>query len=262
MHKLCLALGQVDIVLGDPQANLAKVSQMAADAAGSGADLILLPELWSTGYDLARAGEHASSFDEGIFADTADLARRNQIHIVGSCLSRLAQDGIGNTAVWFGPGGEILGSYSKVHLFRLMHEEQFLAPGDKLSLVSSPWGKAGLAICYDLRFPELFRKYALAGAKLILLPSEWPNPRMDHWRTLLRARAIENQCFLAACNRVGQSGSDHFFGRSAVIGPWGEMVEEGGEKEELLLAEIDLDIVDEIRAQIPVFEDRRTDIYG
>jgi len=252
----------MDVVFGDPDANLEKATRMAADAAGSGNDVIVFPELWSTGYDLERAAEHASALDEGIFAATADIARQNRIHIVGSCLSRLAEDRVGNTAVWFDSAGRLLSSYSKIHLFRLMAEERFLSPGDRLSLVQTPWGSAGLAICYDLRFPEIFRYYALARAKMIVLPSEWPHPRSNHWRTLLRARAIENQYYLIACNRVGQSGQDRFFGQSAVIDPWGETLVEGSNGEELLSAEIDLDTVNEVRAKIPVLSDRRGDVYG
>src|SRR5205807_8965526 len=105
--------------------------------------------------------------------------------------------------------------------------------------------------------PELFRSYALAGARLILLAAEWPNPRRAHWETLLRARAIENQMYVVACNRVGTSQGTSFFGRSCIIDPWGETVLEGGDQETLLTTEIDLDKVDDVRATIPVFKDRR-----
>ena len=124
-----------------------------------------------------------------------------------------------------------------------------------------PWGCAGLAICYDLRFPELFRRYALEGARLMILPAAWPHPRRMHWRTLLRSRAIENQCFVAACNRVGTADDVSFFGSSAVIDPWGETLIEGGETEALLTVRIDLDTVEATRAKIPIFADRRPELY-
>ncbi len=134
--------------------------------------------------------------------------------------------------------------------------------GERATLAKLPWGTAGLAICYDLRFPELFRGYALAGARLILLPAEWPHPRLAHWRTLLRARAIENQYFVAACNRVGADpNGTRFFGHSTLIDPWGEAIAEAGEEPCLLTATLDLAQVEEIRRKIPVFEDRRTDLY-
>jgi predicted amidohydrolase len=148
-----------------------------------------------------------------------------------------------------------------MHLFRLMAEEKYLAPGEAATLADTPWGKIGMAICYDLRFPELFRRYALGGAQLILVPAEWPHPRRAHWQTLLRARAIENQCFVAACNRVGTTGNSTFFGASAVIDPWGETLIEGGEAEMILTVTIDLALVDSVRRRIPVFEDRRPELY-
>ncbi|MCS7040082.1 MAG: carbon-nitrogen family hydrolase, partial [Caldilineales bacterium] len=120
----------------------------------------------------------------------------------------------------------------------------------------------GLAICYDLRFPELFRLYALAGAQLILIPSEWPHPRLAHWRTLLRARAIENQCFVAAVNRVGSDRANTFCGHSALIDPWGETVVEADDASvQLLTATVDFALVDDVRRRIPALADRRPECY-
>ncbi len=256
-----ISLGQMDICLGDPEANLETAAGLAAQAAARGSDLLVLPELWSTGYDLENAGRHATSTDEGIFAATRDLARQHGLHIIGSCLSLLAPGKYGNTLAWFTPAGDRLAVYSKLHLFRLMLEEQYLTAGAAPTLVDSPLGSVGLAICYDLRFPELFRRYALDGARIFILPSEWPHPRLAHWQTLLRARAIENQAFMIACNRVGQTRNDRFFGHSCIIDPWGEIVVEGGESPQLLTADIETDIVPDIRRRIPVFEDRRPETY-
>jgi predicted amidohydrolase len=259
--KLTVTLGQMDVHLGDPERNWTTVQQMTAEAARRGSGLILFPELWSTGYDLERATEHASSTESGLFARLAELARTHQIHILGSCLAALDAGKVGNTAVWFDAAGRALGQYSKVHLFRLMEEDQYLTAGDRPGLVETPWGKAGLTICYDLRFPELYRAYALAGARLACVPAEWPHPRLAHWQTLLRARAIENQMFVLACNRVGESKGTRFFGHSAIYDPWGETVVQGGETEMLLTATIDTAQTDAVRARIPVFEDRRPDVY-
>jgi predicted amidohydrolase len=148
-----------------------------------------------------------------------------------------------------------------VHLYRLMKEDLCLTAGAQTTIVELPWAPAGLAICYDLRFPELFRKYALAGARMVILPAEWPRPRLAHWRTLLRARAIENQMYVIACNRVGGTSGDQFPGHSAIVDPWGRAIVEGGEDEEVLTAEINLDEVTSFRKLIPVFEDRRPDLY-
>lgn len=258
--ELTLALAQFDLTFGEPLANLARVEEFTAAAAAQGAQLLVLPELWSTGYDLTRAEEHATDVDEGVFAAVGKLAGGYGLHVVGSALSRMA-GGVGNTLTWHTAEGERVATYSKLHLFRLMDEEKYLKAGQEPLMVETPWGRAGVAICYDLRFPELFRGYALNGAQMLLLPSEWPHPRLSHWRTLLRARAIENQMYVVACNRVGSVGETVFCGHSAIIDPWGEAVAEGGEKEELLLATIDLALVAEVRQRIPIFEDRRPECY-
>jgi predicted amidohydrolase len=143
-----------------------------------------------------------------------------------------------------------------------MNEDQHLAAGQHLTTVETSWGQSGLAICYDLRFAEIFRTYALQGVNLVYLPAEWPHPRLAHWQTLLRARAIENQMYMVGVNRVGTDGTHQFFGHSAIINPWGDTILEGGESEALLTATIDTDIVAKVRDQIPVFKDRRPELYN
>jgi omega-amidase len=259
--KLSLSLGQMNVQLGEPEANFARVSAWTAEAARRGSALVLFPELWSTGYDLENWRRHASPPGEGMFTRLAALAGQHHIALGGSVLE--VRDGRAyNAFALFDADGTLSATYRKTHLFRLMDEEKWLAPGEKLELVEADWGLTGLGVCYDLRFPELFRNYALRGARLVLLPAEWPARRAYHWQTLLRARAIENQMFLAGCNRVGESKGEVFGGGSAVIDPWGEAVVEGGSGETLLTAEIDLDQVDAVRQRIPVFKDRRPEIYG
>lgn len=257
---MLISLGQINIQLGDPAANFAKVREWTAEAARRGSALVLFPELWSTGYDLENWPQYATPLGQGLFADLSALAREQHIALGGSILEA-RHDRAYNTFTLFGPDGELLAAYRKLHLFKLMDEHQWLAPGEAPTLAETPWGRAGLAICYDLRFPELFRRYALAGARLILLPAEWPARRLAHWRTLIRARAIENQLFVAACNRVGDSKGETFGGGSALIDPWGETLTEGDTAEALLTAELDLAKVDDIRARIPVFLDRRPEVY-
>lgn len=259
--QVSISLGQMDVQLGKPETNLETVAAMTAEAARRGSQLVVFPELWSTGYDLERAAVYATTTDLGIFAQVAALARQHSIYILGSCLSLLGEGQYGNTAVLFDDQGRNVAEYSKMHLFRLMDEDQFLTAGDAAVLVDTPWGQSGLAICYDLRFPELFRRYALAGAQVAFVPSEWPHPRLAHWRTLLRARAIENQMFVVACNRVGTSKGTDFFGHSCIIDPWGETIVEGGEQAMLLTAVVDTDIVAQVRRKIPVFADRRPELY-
>lgn len=263
--RLTISLAQMDCRLGDPDANFAHATAQIAEAARRGSDLVLLPELWSTAYALDAAASLAAPLattpaTEGWFGRVAALAAAHRLYVGGSLLE--VRDGrYYNCFALYGPDGVLCGAYRKVHLFRLMDEEKYLAPGEEPVLLDLPWGKTGLAICYDLRFPELLRSYALAGARLLLIPAEWPHPRREHWRTLLRARAIENQCFVAACNRIGVTGHNTFFGASAVIDPWGAPLVEAGEVSTLLTVTVDLALVDEVRRRIPVFEDRRADLY-
>ena len=260
LMKLNLSLGQMDVTLGEPEVNFERVRDWTAEAARRGSDLVLFPELWSTGYDLENWERYAAPPGEGMFARLAALAREHHIALGGSVLER--RDGRAyNAFALFDASGELSATYRKLHLFRLMDEEKWLAPGERLELVEAEWGLTGLGVCYDLRFPEMFRSYALRGARLVLLPAEWPARRAYHWQTLLRARAIENQMFVAGCNRVGESKGETFGGGSALIDPWGEAVIEGGSRAALLTAEIDLAQVDAVRERIPVFKDRRPEKY-
>lgn len=258
---ITISVGQMDVRAGDPTRNLACVREWTAEAARRGSDLVVFPELWDTGYALDRAAELGSPTGQGRFAEVERLAREHHTHILGSMMELDASGRAYNTAVWFTPDGASNAIYRKLHLFRLMHEERYLAPGPAPVLHAAPWGKTGLAICYDLRFPELFRRYALDGAVLAIIPAQWPHPRMAHWQTLLRARAIENQMVVVGCNRVGEEDGTRFGGRSAVLDAWGEPLVEAGESEVLLTTQVDLSAVKRIRQAIPVFEDRRPDVY-
>ncbi|MGD8967790.1 MAG: carbon-nitrogen family hydrolase [Anaerolineae bacterium] len=257
---LTIALAQMDVPQGQPETSLARAREFAAQAHRADADLLLLPELWLHGYDLERAQEWATPLGEGGFAEMASLAREFQLHLAGSMLERHAS-GVSNTAVLYGPTGELLGSYRKIHLFRLMQEHHYLAPGEHATLCPTPWGPTGLAICYDLRFPELFRAMALAGAQLFVVPAQWPVKRLEAWLLLARARAAENELVVAACNRVGSDEDVTFPGHSIVADPWGNTLIEGDSQERLLIAQADLHEIDRVRRYLPVYNDRRPAAY-
>ena len=261
MEKWTVSLAQMTIAYGDPAANHEHAAELAREAARRGSQLLILPELWSSGYDLERAGELASVYPGGSFAVMREIARREGLAVIGSVLERQAA-GIANCAAAYDADGALLGRYRKLHLFRLLDEDRYLIEGEEATVLDLGWGRAGMEICYDLRFPELARQYALAGVELLILPAEWPAARVEHWRALLRARAIENQCFVLACNGAGVSGTLEIGGHSAIIDPWGRYLAEGGFEPELLTAELDLAAVAEAREIIPVYQDRRTDIYG
>ncbi len=256
-----VALVQMDIALGQPDLNRERATALIRQAAASGARLIMLPEMWTTGYCLPDlAGGHADRSGEPTGALLAGLARETGTYLAGSVADE-RRGRVYNRATVYGPSGERLAAYDKAHLVPMMDEHRYLSPGDRLALTEIEGTTAGLAICYDLRFPELFRSLVLAGAELLLIPAEWPAQRLHHWRTLLMARAIENQCFVLACNRVGHDGKNGFPGHSMVVGPFGEVLAEGGEGEEILFAEIDLAQVADVRRRIPSLRDRRPDLY-
>jgi predicted amidohydrolase len=259
--SLRVALAQIHIVPGAPDANRARLAEWAEQAAAAGAEFLLLPELWDVGYAHGRWSATAAPLGSGSFAALASAARESRLHIVASALER-HDKGISNTAVVVSPEGELLGAYRKVHLIPLFREDRYLYPGNAPVLVEFPWGRAGLAICYDLRFPELFRAYALEGAVVTFLVAEWPKERIAHWRVLVQARAIENLAFVVACNSTGSDESGTFGGHSLVVGPWGEVLAEGGEDESLLVADLDLAQVQEARERLPALRDRRPGAYG
>ena len=259
--KLTLSLAQMELAFGDVAANFAHAETMIAEAAGRGSDLVLLPELWASGYDLPNWARYASPLGEGSFARVAALAKRYRIAVGGSLLEARGGRAF-NTFALYGPEGETWGVYRKIHRFRLLDEQKYLGAGDRLVLAETPWGPLGLAICYDLRFPEMFRPYALAGSRLVLLVAEWPERRVAHWSKLLQGRAIENQCFMAGVNKVGMSQGVKLGGGSAVVDPWGVPLTEGGDREVLLTAELDLREADKARRYIPVLRDRRPEVYA
>jgi omega-amidase len=258
--KLNISLGQMQIALGDTRKNYAKAQEWTAEAARRGSHLVVFPELWSTGYALSQGKELSNTLNTGLFAELAALAQQQKISIVGSTMEKRGME-VTNSATFFSPNGRVMGVYRKIHLFRLMEEDRYLAPGESPLAIDLPWGRTGIAICYDLRFPELFRRYAVEGAKMIIIPAEWPMERVEHWRVLLQARAIENQCYIVAVNAAGETGETTFGGHSMIVDPWGKIVVEAGDSPMLVNAEIEMDRVDEIRQRIPVFEDRRPELY-
>lgn len=258
--NISITLAQLDLKPGDTEGNYLKAQEAVRQAANLEADIVLLPELWASGFDLDQIQAYASSLDEGWFTRMRALAMENRIGLGGSLIEE-SQGHYYNTFVLYDKTGDLLASYRKIHLFQKLQEHIHFSGGEKIVVKDSPWGKIGLAICYDLRFPEIFRSCAVKGAELILLVAEWPRQRIEHWKTLLQARAIENQCFIAAVNKTGTSHGAALGGNSAVINPMGEFLTLGGENAELLQADLYLDEVSKIREWMPVFDDRRTGVY-
>jgi len=258
-----IALLQFDLAFGQPEQNRQKVRELAQEIAQAEekTDVLVLPELWDTAYDLKRLDEIADDNGEQAKKLLSEVAKQLHSNVIGGSIAEKIGDQVYNTTYVFNREGEMVARYSKVHLFKLMDEDKYLAAGDEPGLYTLDDQPAGSVICYDIRFPEWLRSYALKGTKALFVCAQWPHPRLQHWRQLLIARAIENQMYVVACNRVGEGGKTTFCGHSIVIDPWGEIVAEALQQEEILRAKIDLELVDEVRGRIPVFADRRSSLY-
>lgn len=226
-----------------------------------GADLVVLPELWPAGgFEYSHWQERAEPLDGPTAASLSAVARELGCWVHGgSILERTDDDQLHNTSLLFAPDGSLAATYRKIHLFGFdTGEPELLTAGTGVVTAQTDFGVVGLATCYDLRFPELFRALTDAGAELVLVPAAWPQRRIAHWSVLLRARAIENQAVIVGCNTVGQQGRVALGGRSAIVDARGEAIAEAGIDSELLRAEVDLAEVHRWREEFPVLRDRRS----
>ena len=252
---------QLNVGFGKVEENFERAESLITEAANKGAEIVVLPEMWNTGYALEKLGELADSEGKRTKAFLQRLSSDLKIHIVGGSVATEKDGKFYNTMYIYNKDGELVSEYNKVHLFRLMDEEKYLESGNEMNRFALGDIEAGGVICYDIRFPEWLRAHALAGANVLFVSAQWPTPRIDHWKTLLQARAIENQCFIIAVNRISRK-VENFNGQSMIIEPWGEVLWTGGEDEELAIIDVDFSKVEEVRSRIPVYDDRRPGLYG
>lgn len=260
--NLVITCIQLDIKFGDPMFNYEQVCILVKDAVEKeNPDVILLPELWTTGYDLTRLDE--ISDHEGLKSQQfiSELACTYNVNIVGGSIAKKSKDGVTNTMYVANRDGKIVHEYSKLHLFKLMDEHHHLIAGKEKGLFELEGTKSAGVICYDIRFPEWIRTHTTRGAEILYVVAEWPLARLYHWRTLLLSRAIENQCYVVACNRSGSDPNNVFAGHSMIIDPWGEILAEADENSGFISASLDLQKVKDVRKQIPIFEDRLPEFY-
>ena len=258
MSSIQAAAIQFNVKQGDVDANLAYVREALARVAAQGANLAVLPEMWSSGFSYKNLNELALR-TQGIVDELLELSGRYKLVIIGS-MPEPNGDKVFN-ALYVIDNGTLAGVYRKMHLFSLLGEERAFSGGDSWLCAETSLGKVGVLICYDLRFPELARRLAVEGAQVICIPAQWPKPRQEHWRTLLRARAMENQLFIVACNACGIIGKLDFFGMSMIIDAKGEVLGEAGEGEGEIIASLDMQVMTDWRAQIPCFNDRKPECY-
>ncbi len=233
-----------------------KAVEAALERVGD-ADLYLLPEMWVPGYfSFDGYAEAAESF-EASASFLSDLARRRGAYLHGGSLVERRGDHLHNTSLLFGPTGDLVAVYRKIHLFGYgSREQRLLTAGDEVTVADTELGRVGMAVCYDLRFPEQFRRMTDMGARMFLVASAWPHPRVEAWTTLLRARAMENQAFMVAANGAGGAGGPGLCGRSAIIDPWGVTVASAGVDPTEFSADVDPGMVEETRARFPQLADR------
>lgn len=230
---------------------LIEILDRAADA---GADLVVLPETWTTGYDLpaARRLVHRS---EAVLELLADAARSAGVAVVGSMVLP-TPTGAANAAVMIDAKGDVSLRYAKSHLIDLYGEKSIFEPGRATPTVEIAGTRLGVAICYDLRFPELFRRMVDQGAEFFLVCSAWPYPRLEHWLMLNRVRALENEAFLVSANCVGVTRGKQFCGHSQVVDPWGAIVAASGDEETVVWADVDPSMAARVRDVFPPLRDR------
>jgi predicted amidohydrolase len=242
---------QMAVVEGDKAATIEKACEGIRRCRG--ADLIVLPEIWNIGF-MSFDRYHAEAEHPGGPTLTAMTAMARKVKAclhAGSWVE--AEDGLFfNTSYLISPEGAVLARYRKIHLFGYnSRETQLLTPGREVVVVETPLGTIGMATCFDLRFPELFRRMVEAGAEIFLVCSAWPYPRLEHWRLLTRARAVENQCYLIAANSAGLNQGVQFVGHSMVVDPWGTVLAGAGDGETTVKSEIDRAEVGSAREQFP-----------
>ncbi len=257
-----VALIQMDIALGDVAANQKKALAMIEKGLRAGAKIFVLPEMWTTGYKLGEIDKLGEPDNGPSIQLLKAVAKQNKVEIIAGSIAEKDGGKVYNTSYAIGRDGSVLAKYRKIHLSGLANEEKYINAGNCKSIFDLSFGKAGLIICYDVRFTELPRALALSGCQALFVPAEWPAVRGKHWLALNIARAIENQMFVIAVNRVGRDESDVFFGHSLVINPWGEVLAEGSEdQEEVITVDVDFAAIADIRKRIPIFADRRPQYY-
>lgn len=261
MSEIVVAVGQINIDLAQPDHNYATVHRYTERAAKAGADVIVFPEMWNTGYALAQLDDLADPDGQRTLQLLQADATEYGINIVGGSVSTARDGKFYNTTYVVNQEGQLVGTYDKVHLFGLMDEGQYITAGSHGNSFDLAGVPSASAICYDLRFPEWLRTISLNGAQVLYLPAEWPDVRIPQWEALVKARAIENQQFVVAVNRVGRDANNRFNGHSLVVDPLGRVLINAGEQANLSFAHLDLSQIDQVRGPIPVFDDRRPVLY-
>jgi deaminated glutathione amidase len=255
---------------GDAERNRATADRLVRDAVARGANLVVLPEKWNRLCEAESMAAGAEALDGPATNWARELARELRIDFVAGSIVEDAGEARHNTSVHVGPDGEVRAAYRKLHLFdvevagTVYRESAHERAGDEIVVSELADGRGlGMTICYDLRFPELYRALSARGARVITIPSAFTlATTRDHWEALLRARAIENQAFVVAANQIGEHAPGlRSGGRSTIVDPWGVVLAQAPDSEGAILADLDYGRQDEIRRKLPALEHRRDELF-
>lgn len=270
MTILKAALCQM-VVKADKQANLKQAAAQVKEAAAKEAELAVLPEMFNCPYDIHCFPDYAEKIPSGeTTAYLAGLARTYGLYLVGGSIPELSGELLYNTSVVFNPQGKIIARHRKVHLFDVrvkngieFTESLVLSPGNSVTLFETQWGTVGLEICYDIRFPEFTRRMAKNGARLVIVPAAFNmTTGPAHWELLFRSRALDNEIFMLGVSPARDPQSSYVaYGHSLAVNPWGNVIAQLDEKPEILLVELNLNQVEEVRDALPVWKQRREELY-
>jgi predicted amidohydrolase len=269
MKDLKIALCQMKVGL-DKSQNIKKAVKFM-EKAGEKADLVVLPEMFNCPYQTDQFPLYAEVAHDSPTLDAVSQAARDQeVYLVAGSIPERDQDHIYNTSFIYNPAGEVIGRHRKLHLFDIdlpgqiqFKESDTLTPGDQVTVVDTDFGKLGVAICYDLRFPELARLMTLQGAQLLVYPGAFNlTTGPAHWEILSRVRALDNQVYLATCSPARDDEASYVaYGHSLVADPWGEVIVQAGTGEEIVHAQLESSRVENTRQELPLLKNRRRDLY-
>jgi omega-amidase len=259
-----VAVAQISCSLGDPEANLLKVRDFSRRAKEAGAELIVFSEMTDTGYSMPVIQKHAASWASGFVPELQRIAKDLSIAIV-SGVSERDGSAIYNSQIFVNSNGDIPAKYRKTHLYAVppVEEQTCFAPGDNFATFAFGGLHFGFSICYDLRFPEMYRKLVTEqNVEAFVISSAWPFPRVEHFRALALARAIENQSYVIASNRVGKDDDLWFCGSSAIIDPRGVVIAAASaDREELIHGDLSEELVRSVRRRVESLAHRRPELY-
>lgn len=269
MNSYKLALCQMN-VSEDKNKNIEHACEMIKKATSENADIIVLPEMFNCPYQNDCFPVYAEEYPGKTTTALSQAAKENNVYIIGGSIPELYDGNIFNTSYAFDREGNLIAKHQKMHLFDInveggvyFMESDTLSPGNQVTVFDTEFGKIGLAICYDIRFPELSRLMSLEGAELIILPAAFNmTTGPAHWELSIRMRALDNQVYFAAAAPARNTEASYVaYGHSMVSDPWGRIVASTDEKESIIYADIDKDVIKSVREQLPLLKHRRTDIY-